>query len=638
MLTEVAKKYHSYGLSVIPVGENKKPTVTSWAEKEERLIAPNGEFDNSYGIGIVCGAVSGNLEIIDIDCKYDLTGKLFSDYCDLINSLDITIIPLLLIEKTTKGGYHFIYRCAEIQANTRLAARYTTEDEKLKDPKANSKVLLETRGEGGYVMVYPSPKYDLIEGDFGNIPTITIQQRKILFDSAKSLNQVFKEPIIRKQYQPVIQNSVSCFDDYNQRADVVSLLEEEGWKITRKSGSKYMMLRPGGEGLWSADYCDTRRLFYVFTTSSDFENDKAYNASQVLTILRFGGDYTKSSRWLKDNGYGTQKTPHKRPNSAIEQINIEELITDFTEIDDYLEAVRSGTFQMGMSTGIPALDSFFRLKEGNLVIVNGHDNVGKSVILWYLATLSAINYGWKWVIHAAENKAGGVIRKIVEFKSGRTVYGMEKTELDAHKKWAYAHFTVLSNKDTYTYKTVLEIADKIIATTPRNALLIDPYNSLYRDKDNGMNVHDYDYECLGDIRNWIYTRKCTVFINCHGVTEAARRVYPKGHQYEGHVMPLGKADTEGGSKFPNRADDFITIHRMVHHPSEWMFTEIHVRKIKEMETGGRPTLYEQPFKLKMIEGGIGFIDMDGYNPVSKKTTYQINYNPKDFTEPSENPF
>ena len=609
---EAAKKYHDSGLSVIPVDAKKVP-VGAWSASIKQRVEPNGQFKNCYGIGVVCGAVSGNLECIDIDCKYDLTGKLFTDYCELIKSADENILPKLLVEKTQKGGYHFFYRCKQIQGNTKLASRYTTESEKQAEPHQKVKVLIETRGEGGYVMVYPSPNYTLARGDFSSISEITPQERQVLLDCAKAMNEVYDKPITKPNYEP--NDKPNVFEEYNQKADVLGLLQEYGWKVKRQRGEKYLMLRPGGEGMWSADYDESKRLFYVFSTSTEFESGKAFNPSQVLTVLRFKGDYSAASKWLRENGYGGEKITYKRPVKPIEHFN--EIIPNTDEVAEYLETVRNGSFQLGLSTGIPKLDEFFRLKPKSLVVINGHDNTGKSTVLWYLAVLSAINHGWTWVIHAAENKTGGVYRKIIEFYTGKQVRGMERKELEEATKWAYKHFTVLSNKETYTYTDLLEITDKLL---PRNALLIDPFNSLYRDKLKNENVHDYDYECLGDFRKWINNTGCSVYVNCHAVTEALRKVYPKGHVYESYPMPPSKADTEGGGKFSNRADDFLTIHRMTQHEKEWMWSEIHVRKIKEMETGGRPTFYDSPVKIRMTAGGTGFEDESGYNPLTKKTT------------------
>ena len=49
-----------------------------------------------------------------------------------------------------------------------------------------------------------------------------------------------------------------------------------------------------------------------------------------------------------------------------------------------------------------------------------------------------------------------------------------------------------------------------------------------------------------------------------------------------------------------KADDFLTIHRLTQDKEQWMWSQIHVRKIKETETGGCCTPFEEPIKIKMI--------------------------------------
>ena len=66
------------------------------------------------------------------------------------------------------------------------------------------------------------------------------------------------------------------------------------------------------------------------------------------------------------------------------------------------------------------------------------------------------------------------------------------------------------------------------------------------------------------------------------------------------------SDAEGGSKISSRADDIWCIHRYVAHPTDWMYSNIHVLKIKENETGGRPTTFEQPIQLRMKVNNVGF--------------------------------
>ena len=71
-------------------------------------------------------------------------------------------------------------------------------------------------------------------------------------------------------------------------------------------------------------------------------------------------------------------------------------------------------------------------------------------------------------------------------------------------------------------------------------------------------------------------------------------------------MPPMASDVEGGGKFVNRSDEFFVIHRYTQHPQHWIYTDIHVRKIKELESGGRPTPLEDPVRLESTKGNCGF--------------------------------
>ena len=72
--------------------------------------------------------------------------------------------------------------------------------------------------------------------------------------------------------------------------------------------------------------------------------------------------------------------------------------------------------------------------------------------------------------------------------------------------------------------------------------------------------------------------------------------------YLGLPIPPNMSDAEGGGKWGNRADDFIVIHRYPAHETSWMYTEIHVKKVKETETGGMPTFSNNPVLFKLENG------------------------------------
>lgn len=611
----VAQKYVKQGLSVIPVGADKRPTIT-WKPFQGKMMTDEqlakNFGNNGVAIGIVCGAVSGNLEVVDVDCKYDLSGTLFSD---LVDRIGLDLSARLAIQRTPSGGYHLLYRCPKIEGNKKLAEREANEKEHEDGEKI--KVLIETRGEGGYIVAAPSKGYEFIQNHVNQVPELTIQERDQVLNAARSLNQHFKEGQIVSQKQPK-DGEMSVFEDYNQRADVLQLLVNHGWKIVSDNGDTVLLRRPGKNEGHSASYTRSKMWFTVFSSSTEFDQLKAYLPYAVFAVLECKGDFSECAKRLRAEGYGTKQPQRK-------EVLIKENIENYLSTDedrDYLYRARDGKIQMGLTTGIPALDNHFVFKQGNFVVINGHDNTGKSSCLWYLSVLSAINHDWKWIIYSGENKSGYVKRKLLEFYYCKMISEMTDAELENGNIWLSDHYTIISNNDLYTYRHIIAIGEKLFEKKKYNAFLIDPYNSLFIEMDSfsKLSTHDYHYQATSEFRLFCSKFGCTIFLNCHAVTEALRKTYAKGHKFEGYPMPPSKADTEGGGKFSNRADDFITIHRMVQHPEEWMWTELHVRKVKETETGGHPTGLDFPVRLRMTNKGTGFQDVEGYNAITRQKT------------------
>jgi len=316
-MIEASKEYYTYGLSVVPVGKDKIPTI-AWKNRQTELVCPNGEFDTSYGIAIICGSVSGNVSCIDIDLKYDLTGTLWKRYKALISESDPLLLKKLLIEKSPSGGFHFVYKSTEKETNRKLANRYTTEDEKKLNPKEKVKVLIETRGEGGYFACAPTEGYELKQGSFANIPHITTDERNVLIACAISLNEVVE---VHKPHIPksIPQNEgTTPLTDYNQRADILSFLLSEGWNIASENSKNYLLKRPGTTtSKWSASLRKEDNLFYVFSTSTEFESSKAYPPASVYGIIKHNSDWNATARDLYSQGFGERKERTERVQSNL---------------------------------------------------------------------------------------------------------------------------------------------------------------------------------------------------------------------------------------------------------------------------------------------------------------------------------
>lgn len=290
-------------------------------------------------------------------------------------------------------------------------------------------------------------------------------------------------------------------------------------------------------------------------------------------------------------------------------------LADESDVQTYLTEWRNGTFKKGLTTGLESLDRFFLFKRGNFNVYNGFDNVGKSTTLWYLCLLSSMFHGWRWIIYSAENRNGSVVKRLIEFYCGEKIHLLKQSQFEDAYRFIKSRFTIINNEQMYNFKDVLTITEKLQRQSKYDGLLLDPYNALKIDlADNSkLSTHEYHYEAASEMQMFAKKNDICVYLNCHVITGAMRM----------KTAPM-KADTEGGGKFANKADDFVTIHRETQDPQNWMCTQLHVRKIKEIETGGGYTPLEEPYIIKMNINSCGFSDLNGFDPVVKwKNTNNI---------------
>jgi hypothetical protein len=319
-LQSAALEYNDVGFAILPVKTNKRPDIETWTRYQETKPSRseirgwfNGTKPETTGIAIIAGKVSGNIEVIDVDVKYDLTGALMEDFCSLVKEHLPNLFPKLVIAKTVNKGFHILIRVPveNISGNTKLASRPATSDEAVTGDKV--KVLIETRGEGGYFVAAPTGGYEWAQGTFKEIPLITASERETLFTIAKSFDQTPVktapgEKTEQKAYAAA-SGELSPFDDFNSRADIPKLLTTHGWIHVYQRGEHIHYKRPGTtDSVTSANFHTGLRIFYVFSTSSEFEAGRGFNPVQVYTQLEHGGDYSAASRALYAAGYGARRS------------------------------------------------------------------------------------------------------------------------------------------------------------------------------------------------------------------------------------------------------------------------------------------------------------------------------------------
>lgn len=317
-------------ISVIPTGDNKRSLIP-WKQYQTELPAKPSEMfahEKCKGIAVICGAVSGNIEVIDVDLKNDVTGTLWEELKAEIGELTQS----LYIVRTKSGGYHLYYKCESIEGNLKLASRPATTDEHAANPHVKQVVLIETRGEGGYVIAPPTEGYTK-ESEF-NIPIISVEQREHILTACRSFDQLTEEIRIDTRKADVTNFAKTPWDDYNERADTIALLEKHGWKVTGRKAERTILLRPGvTDSKSSADFHHGLNLFKVFTTSTVFEPGKGYKPFALYSVLEHGGNFSEAAKELIKKGYGeeaasVEKKLSQRVNRSLSAGHSREKIVD----------------------------------------------------------------------------------------------------------------------------------------------------------------------------------------------------------------------------------------------------------------------------------------------------------------------
>ena len=149
--------------------DRRKKPAGKWKAFQEQAasedIVTKWYRNNSFGIALIGGEVSGNLEVIDVD-----EPSLVADFEDAVERE----IPGLLDKLTTiqtprdERARQYLYRCEyPPDGNTQLAMselrpQFNDDGTPRLDPDTGEHVhkpeaMIETRGEGGYVVTVGSP-------------------------------------------------------------------------------------------------------------------------------------------------------------------------------------------------------------------------------------------------------------------------------------------------------------------------------------------------------------------------------------------------------------------------------------------------------------------------------------------------
>ncbi|WP_404285411.1 phage/plasmid primase, P4 family [Glutamicibacter arilaitensis] len=350
-ILEAATELHHAGCSVVPVmADGSKRPAGQWKRftQGHATTTELTEWFNPQsplGLGIVTGPISGNLEMTEVEAA---AAPRLQELADLAHNSGLGDLWTQLctgwLEQSPSGGYHWFYTIKDdtVPGNTKIAKDHTNQ------------VLAETRGAGGFVITAPSTggvhptglPYVRLSGGPRTIPSITMDEREAFHGILSTLGATPPEPhdtldpsVFSPHHHTNNHNAhggLTPGDDYENKTDWAQILEPHGWTLVFARGRTRYWCRPGKKNQISATtgHADDRDRLYVFSSNgAPFETDTPYTKFGAHSLLKHGGDYSKTASELNKAGYGQERrvqvTPPPAPALVVAAVSDTQTATDW---------------------------------------------------------------------------------------------------------------------------------------------------------------------------------------------------------------------------------------------------------------------------------------------------------------------
>jgi twinkle protein len=258
-------------------------------------------------------------------------------------------------------------------------------------------------------------------------------------------------------------------------------------------------------------------------------------------------------------------------------------ITGLYTYDDYAEeflTLYTEGRRRGASTGWPSLDELMTIAPGQVSVVTGIPNHGKSEFLDALLINLAQRMDWRFVLCSFENEPVEHMAKQIEKWVGAPFWDgpvrrMTPSELDAAFAWGRERFFFIRAEDEAPADIdwILERARDAVLRHGSDVLVIDPYNEIEHRRPPSMTEAEFISQLLGKAKRFAKNHAVHVFIVAHPVKLLR----------EGTTLPVPTLyDISGSANWANKADIGFAVHRP--DPSSDQ-VEIHVHKVRHKWIG-----------------------------------------------------
>lgn len=245
-----------------------------------------------------------------------------------------------------------------------------------------------------------------------------------------------------------------------------------------------------------------------------------------------------------------------------------------------LDSFRRGT-QLAATTRFGEFDEFFRWKKGDINVIVGYGNHGKTTFWLQMMLTKSIYDGWKWAIFSPENyPANDFYDDLVEMYCGKWIDKMTEDEYIEACLFIDLHFFYVYPEFEHDLESIHEKFRYLILKKGVDGVMIDPFNQLDKNQKAYERDDQYISNTMKDVKRFALLNAVSYNIIMH----------PKSPTYnQDKSLPVvDMYDIAGGAMTGNKADQIISYYRPNFHVDKNdSAVQVHMQKVKRKRTGGK---------------------------------------------------
>lgn len=322
-----------------------------------------------------------------------------------------------------------------------------------------------------------------------------------------------------------------------------------------------------------------------FLSGSDFSQKEADRTIKSA--------YRKNKSKFGDSCFEKETLVEKvtRKEVKVEQVSFDDgekakdVIYGIDAKEDALKIYDSG-YEQVRGLGVPELDTHFKMRKGEITLLSGYGNHGKSTLKKWIKVMRMLLFGEKFATFSPEdNPAHDYYHEMTEILLGcdcsprnqnrpsREIYERAYDFISSHE------FYVYPKEFAPTPEYVKERFLELIVKEKIDGIDIDPFNQMAHDYGKGR-TDQYLETFLGDFARFVQIN------NVYGLIVAHPN---KGHKDQTGNYPCPDVfDLAGGAMWNNKMDNILIYHRPFFQTDPNNPTcEFHSKKIRRQKSVGK---------------------------------------------------